>query len=154
VYDLEGLRRFRERLGLSPARLELKEALDELYRAQVRDRNVPQLGFELDIGEDSISGIERRGYRAFIGVPWPVRLPFLRSEDSVEFLLAELTIRHDDYASSLRAVSREVSLTAFLNREMSLVFRWQDPGIAPEEVIVERSRPSRFTASFEYAMGR
>jgi hypothetical protein len=45
-------------------------------------------------------------------------------------------------------------LTAFLNREMSLVFRWQDPGIAPEEVIVERSRPSRFTASFEYAMGR
>ena len=154
VYDLEGLRRFRERLGLSPARLELKEALDELYRAQVRDRNVPQLGFELDIGEDSISGIERRGYRAFIGVPWPVRLPFLRSEDSVEFLLAELTIRHDDYASSLRAVSREVSLTAFLNREMSLVFRWQDPGIAPEEIILERSRPSRFTASFEYAMGR
>jgi hypothetical protein len=37
---------------------------------------------------------------------------------------------------------------------MNLAFRWQDPGIAPEEVILERSRPSRFTVSFEYAMGR
>ena len=37
---------------------------------------------------------------------------------------------------------------------MSLAFRWQDPGIAPEDVILERSSPSRFTASFEYSMGR
>lgn len=154
VYDLEGLRRFRERLGLSPARLELTEALDELYRAQVRDRNVPQFGFELEIGENSISGIERRGYRAFIGVPWPMRLPFLRSEDSVEFLLAELIVRNDDYSGGIRAVSRELSLTAFLNREMSLAFRWQEPGIAAEDVILERSRASRFTVSFEYGMGR
>jgi hypothetical protein len=154
VYDLEGLRRFRERLGLSPARLELKEALDELYRAQVRDRNVPQLGFELEIGEDSILSVERRGYRAFIGVPWPLRFPFLPDEDLVEFLLAELIIRHEDYAGGIRAVSREASLTAFLSREMSLAFRWQDLGITPQEVILERSRPSRFTVSFEYAMGR
>jgi hypothetical protein len=90
----------------------------------------------------------------FLGVPWPVRVPFLRSEDSVEFLLAELIVRDDDYSGGIRAVSREVSLTAFLTREMNLAFRWQDPGIAPEEVILERSRPSRFTVSFEYAMGR
>lgn len=154
MYDLEGLRRFRERLGISPARLELKEALDELYRSQVRDRNIPQLGFELEIGEDSLSGIERRGYRAFIGVPWPVRLLFLRNEDSVDFLLAELIVRQDDYSGGIRAVSRELSLTAFLNREMNLWLRWQDPGIAPEDVILERSRPSRFTVGFEYAMGR
>ena len=83
-----------------------------------------------------------------------MRLPFLRSEDSVEFLLAELIVRHDDYSGGIRAVSREASLTAFLNREMSLAFRWQDPGITPEEVILERSRPSRLTVSFEYAMGR
>jgi hypothetical protein len=154
VYDLESLRRFRERLGLSPARLELREALDELYRAQVRDRNVPQLGFELEIGEDSILSVERRGYRAFIGVPWRLRFPFLPDEDLVEFLLAELIIRHEDYAGGIRAVSREASVTAFLNREMSLAFRWQDPGIAPADVILERGRPSRFTVSFEYAMGR
>jgi len=154
VYDREGLRRFRERLGVSPARLELTEALDGLYRAQVRDRNVPQIGFEVEIGEDSILSVERRGYRAFIGIPWPLRLPFLRSEDSVEFLLAELIVRHDDYFGGIRAVSRELSLTAFLNREMNLAFRWQDPGIAPEDIIVERGRPSRFTVSFEYAMGR
>jgi len=154
VYDPEGLRRFRERLGLSPARLELKEALDELYRALVRDRNVPQLGFEIELGEDSILGVERRGYRAFVGVPWPVRLPFLRSEDSVEFLFLELIVRHHDYSGGIRAVSRELSLTAFLNRETSLFFHWQDPGFGPEGVILERSPPSRFTLGFEYAMGR
>jgi hypothetical protein len=154
AYDLEGLRRFRERLGISSSRLELKEALDELYRAQVRDRNVPQLGFEVETGEDSILSVERRGYRAFVGIPWPLRLPFLPDEDAVDFLQAELIVRHEDYAGGVRAVSRELSLTAFLNRETSLFFRWQDPGIAPEAVILERSLPSRFTAGFEYAMGR
>lgn len=154
VYDLGGLRRFRERLGLSPVRLELKEALDELYRAQVRDRNVPQLGFELEIGEDYILTLKRRGVRAFVGIPWPLRLPFLRSEEVVEFLQAELVIRHDDYPGGVRAVSREMSLTAFLNREMNLQVRWQDPGIGPEQVILERGLPSRLTVAFEYAMGR
>jgi hypothetical protein len=154
AYDVEGLRRFRERLGISPARLELKEALDELYRAQVRDRNVPQLGFEAERGEDSILTIERRGYRAFVGFPWPLRLPFLPGEDAVDFLQAELIVRHENYAGGVRAVTREVSLTAFLNREMSLFFRWLDPGIAVEAVILERSLPSRFTAGIEYAMGR
>jgi hypothetical protein len=154
VYDLEGLRRFRERLGLSPARHELREALDELYRAQVRDRNVPQLGFEVALGEDSTLSVKRHAYRAFVGVPWPLRLPFLRSEDAVEFLVAEFVIRQDDHAGGIHAVSRESSLTAFLNREMSLFFRWQDPGIGPEQVIRERSLSARFTAGFEYRMGR
>ncbi len=154
VYDVEGLRRFRERLGISPARLELKDALDELYRAQVRDRNVPQLGFEVELGENSILTVERRGYRAFVGFPWPLRLPFLPGEEAVDFLQADFIVRHEDHAGGVRAVSREVSLTAFLNREMSLFFRWQDPGVAVEAVILERSLPSRFTAGFEYAMGR
>jgi hypothetical protein len=154
VYDVDGLRRFRERLGISPARLELKEALDELYRAQVRDRNVPQLGFEIEMGDDSIRTIERRGYRAFVGIPWPLRLPFLPNEDAVEFLLAEFFVLHQDYGGGIRAVTREAALTAFLNREMSLFVRWRDPGITPDEVILERSAPSSFTVGFEYAMGR
>jgi hypothetical protein len=149
TYDLEGLRSFRERLGLSPARHELKEALDELYRAQVRARNVPQIGFEIGLGEDSLAAVESRIYRAFVGVPWPLRLPFLRNEEAVDFLQAELVIRHDDYPG-LQGVSRELGLTAFLNREMSLFFRWQDPGTAP----LGRRGPDRFTAGFEYAMGR
>ncbi len=153
-YDAEGLRRLRERLGISPARRELKEALDELYRAQVRDRNVPQLGFEIAFGEDSVLTVERYSVRAFVGVPWPVRLPFLRDEEAVEFLLAEFILRQDDYPAGLRAVSREASLKVFLNRETSLYVRWQDPGVGSEEVILERSLPSRFTVGFEYAMGR
>ncbi len=154
VYDVEGLRRFRERLGISPARLELKEAIDDLYRAQVLERNVPQLGFEIELGEDSIQTVERTAYRAFIGIPWPVQLPFLRDEDAVEFLLAEFLLVHEDYGGGLRAVSKEAGLTAFLNREVSLFVRWRDPGISPPEVILERSAPSSITVGFEYAMGR
>jgi hypothetical protein len=154
VYDLDGLRRFRERLGISPARGELKEALDDLYRAQVRDRNVPELGFEISLGENSVLTVERRSYRAFVGVPWPVHLPFLRDEDSVDFLQADFVLRQDDYPAGVRAISKGASLRAFLNRETSVFFRWEDPGVGPEEIILERSLPSRFTVGFEYAMGR
>ncbi|MGH9321917.1 MAG: hypothetical protein ACRD21_13765, partial [Vicinamibacteria bacterium] len=154
VYDVEGLRRFRERLGISSGRLELAAALDELYLAQVRDRNVPQLGFEIGIGERSIPGIESRSYRAFASVPWPTRWPFSGSEKSVEFLRFDFAFVDEEFSSGIRAVTREASLTAFLNREMSIAFRWERPGIVPEEIIEERSRPSRFTVSFDYAMGR
>jgi hypothetical protein len=154
LYDVEGLRSFRERLGLSPGRAELEEALDELYRAQVRDRNVPQIGLEVEMGEDVLLAVSRIGYRAFVGVPWPLRLPFLTSEDAVEFLLAEFVYRQDDYANGRSRVAREASLTAFLNREMSLFVRWQDPGKGPTDIILNRRSPSRVTVGFEYAMGR
>ena len=108
----------------------------------------------IELGEDSILTVERLGYRAFVGIPWPLRLPFLSNEDAVEFLLAEFLHVHHDYGGGLRAVTREATVTAFLNREMSLFFRWRDPGIGPEEVILERSAPSSFTFGFDYAMGR
>lgn len=154
VYDLEGLRRFRERLGISPARADLKEEIDDLYRAQVRDRTVPQLGFEITLGENSILTVEGRSYRAFVGVPWPVRLPFLRDEDAVDFLQADFVLHQDDYPAGIRAISKEASVRAFLNRETSLFFRWEEPGVGPTEVILERGLPSRFTVGFEYALGR
>ena len=47
AYDMDQLRAFRDRLAISPARRELADAINELYLAQVRERNVPQLGVEL-----------------------------------------------------------------------------------------------------------
>jgi hypothetical protein len=154
VYDLEGLRRFRERLGISGARLELKEEIDELYRAQVRDRNVPQLGFTLELAEDKVRTVERRGYRAFVGVPWPLRLPFAPNPEAVQFLELELAVWREDYGGGIRAVSREMTVNAFLNRELSFFFRWQNPGDGPEQVIAERGLPSLFAFGVEYALGR
>jgi hypothetical protein len=156
VYDIEGLRRFRERLGISRARRDLKEALDELYRAEVRDRNVPQLGFETGFGADAVEGVERRTYRAFVGVPFPVSLllPFSRSENAVDFLSVETLLEEDRYPAGILATSKTVSVILSLNREMELRFQWEHPGITPLDLALESGRPTRFTVSYEYAFGR
>jgi hypothetical protein len=154
VYDVEGLRRFRERLGISSRRRELTEALDELYRAEVRDRNVPQLGFDFSFGGDAIAGVESRAYRAFFGVPWRMSLPFSRNEDAVEFLTAEIVLREDRYPAGILAASKTVRVTVFLNREMDIRFLWERPGITPEDIARSSSEASRITVSYEYAFGR
>ena len=56
VYDLDALRALRERLSLSARAQELAAELDEVYRAQVRERNVPQAGFELVQSSNDIVG--------------------------------------------------------------------------------------------------
>jgi hypothetical protein len=153
VYEVDGLRRFRERLGISPARSELEAALDELYRAEVRDRNVPQLGFELALGDDDVRTVEYRAYRAMVGVPWRVRWPFSRNEDAVEFVTAEFTLLEEDFPG-VTAVSRDLIVTLWLNREMSLAFRWESPGRTVEDIAQGVTRPARVTLGFDYALGR
>jgi hypothetical protein len=154
VYDVDGLRRMRERLGISSRRSELAEDLDELYRAQVRDRNLPQLGVSVELADDAVRGVESRLVRVFGGVPWRLRWPFSRSEESVEFLSLELGIREDDYRAGVRAVSYRFLVTAFLNREMALRLGFERPGVTPEEIAREASSPDRFIVSYEYAFGR
>lgn len=156
VYDLDGLRRFRERLGISKARLELKDALDELYRSEVRDRNVPQLGFETGFGEDAVAGTRSHSYRVFFGVPWRVSLPFPFSlnEDAVEFVTAELVLKEDRYTAGALAISRTFGVTASLNREMDIRFRWERPGVTPLDRARGTRPSSRYTLSYEYAFGR
>jgi hypothetical protein len=153
VYDVDGLRRFRERLGISSARRELEAALDELYRAEVRDRNVPQLGFEVALGEDDVRTVEYRAYRALVGVPWRVRWPFSRNEDAVEFVTSEFTLLEENFPG-VTAVSRDLIVTLWVNREMSLAFRWEKPGRTPEDIASGISLPARVTLSYEYALGR
>jgi hypothetical protein len=154
VYDVDGLRSFRERLGLSRAREELEAELDELYRAQVRDRNVPLLGFEFAWGDDAVNGFEFRAYQARVGIPWRIGWPFSRSEDLVEFVTADFVVREEMFPANLRAVSRELSVAIWLNRDMSLVVRWENPGRTPDEIAQETSHPTTLTLSYEYALGR
>jgi hypothetical protein len=153
-YDVGELRRFRERLGISGAHRELAKELEELYRAQVRDRNVPQLGFRFELAEDAVLGVETRSYSLLAGVPWTMRWPLSRSEASVEFLTAKLGVQEESYSGGVRAISYEVSIAAFLNREMSLRFGWERPGRTPDEIARRTRRPARFTVSYEYALGR
>ncbi|HXV59278.1 MAG TPA: hypothetical protein VEK15_01190 [Vicinamibacteria bacterium] len=154
VYDTDGLRALRERLGVSGARETLSKAIDALYRAQVRERNVEQLGFLIEWNKDAIPAITGRTYRLFVGLPWPLGPPWRAREDHVDFVRIDVAYREETFSSVIRAVTREVSASVFLNREMSLSLTWESPGRTPEEIARETSRPSRFTLNLVYEMGR
>ena len=59
VHTLDGRRALRERLSLSAKRQELANEIEALYQAQVRDRNVPHLGFEWVFTRDPVFGSVR-----------------------------------------------------------------------------------------------
>lgn len=155
VYDIESLRAFRERLSLSPARAELAEAIDALYLAQVRERNVPQLGFEWSLAIDEIVGSETDAYRVVVGIPWRLAWPFSRGEERVEFLRFEWRLRDERFESVGRTSrSHVLTATAELSRQHILRFRWESPGQTPEEVAFRIRRGRRWSADYIYALGR
>jgi len=155
VYDRDQLRAFRDRLAISPAHRELADAINKLYLAQVQERNVPELGVELTHTTRELEGSTTRGYRAFVGVPWPLHWPFVRDEALVEFVRVDVLIEDERFPSvgwTRRAY--EVRASVELNREHLVLFRWTDPGQTPEELALRIRRPRRFTIEYAYALGR
>ncbi len=155
VYDLDGLRALRERLSLSAAREELAGRVDALYLAEVRERNVPQLGFELARSIDKIAGSVTDAYRVFFGVPWRVAWPFTRGEDRVEFLRIDWAFIDERFPSpGWKTHSHAITATAELNRQHLLRFRWESPGQTPEEFAFNIWRGRRWSAEYVYELGR
>lgn len=148
VYDLDGLRALRERLGISSHREELAPLIDELYRAQVRERNVPLLSFEVLSIDDKRLGIDSTVYEIMAALPW------WTEGDAVDFLQVTFRHREDDYSGIVRSVSRSLVAAAHLNREMLLRFGWEQPGLTPLDIILETSQPSRWTFALDYRLGR
>ncbi len=129
VYDVESLRALRERLSISPARADLAEAVKTLYLAQVRERNVPQLGFEFATTTDEAAGSETDTYRIFVGVPWCLAWPFTHSKERVEFLRIDWVLGDERFPSIAWATrSHELTVSAELNRQHTLRVRWERPG--------------------------
>ena len=157
VYDVAALRSLRERLSISTHREELASDIDALYRAQVRERNVPQLGFELVTAVDELVGSETDSYRMFLGVPWRMAWPFTRGESKVEFIRLEWIWRERRFPSVIvggKSRAQELSLSIELNREHLLQFRWADAGQTPEQLVYLSPRDQRFTFDYVYALGR
>ena len=154
VYDLDGLRALRERLSLSVRAEELAADLDELYRAEVRERNVPHIGVELGQSSNDIVGVEAWSYRVFAAVPWPVNWPFLRDEDAVDFVRVEYLQEELEFTANLVSHRRELTVEAALNREITARFRWIDPARTPDDISLFQIRPSRIQLEFDYAFGR
>jgi len=144
----------RERLSLSHDRHELYDEMVDVYRAQVAERLVPLLGVDVAGSEDALPGVTTRTVRAFVGVPWPPAWPWQANEAAVPFLRLDLSWSRQTSGIGFPAVTWASSLSASLNREMDLVFRWsrseptaldQIRGIGPRRTI---------ELAYVYAFGR
>ncbi len=154
IFDLDGRRALRERLALSPRRAEMQDEIDALYRAQVAERNVLQMGIETERTFNEVRGTTGRSYRVFVAVPWPAAWPWTRNENSVAFLRATYIQAQTTVESGFRTVNREASLEIALNREMSLFFRWSKGGLSVLDVIRSQPRSHSLQVQYVYALGR
>jgi hypothetical protein len=121
----------------------------------VRERNVPQLGLELENTLDEIAGSEVNSYRAFVGVPWRIAWPFTRGEERVEFVRVDYVLRKQGLSSLGKdGRSHELAVTVELNREHIVHFRWEDPGQTPEQLVFGTRPTRRIQFEYVYALGR
>jgi hypothetical protein len=121
----------------------------------VRERNVPELGVELTHTTRELVGSTSRGYRAFIGVPWPLGWPLARDEALVEFVRVDVFVEDERFPSVGRTRrAYEVSARVELDREHAVRVAWADPGQTPEELALRIERPHRFVVEYVYALGR
>jgi hypothetical protein len=141
-------------VSLSARAEELAADLDELYRAEVRERNVPHIGVELGQSSNDLIGVEAWSYRIFASVPWPVRWPFDHDEDVVDFVRVEYLQEELEFTANVLTHRRELTVEAALNREITARFRWIDPARTPEDIALFQTRPSRIELELDYAFGR
>ncbi|HEX6738697.1 MAG TPA: hypothetical protein VF310_10510, partial [Vicinamibacteria bacterium] len=125
AFDDEERRAQRERLSLArSARDELHEPMLAEYQAQVDERPVPVLGFELVDERDALAGTETRTARVLLGVPWPPAWPWQHREDAVPFLRLDLERERGISGPQYHAIADTLRLTASLNRELDLEVSW------------------------------
>lgn len=150
-YDARSLRAIRERLSIA-ARPELISEVNALYRAQVRSRLVPQLGAWIAVESDRLTGIERRSYHLFIGVPW--RFKLAGSDRAVNFIQLEWRLLEQRFEAGIVARGDEISVRVALNRELEVRVGWNRPGRTPIDIARRLNRPESWTVDFIYALGR
>ena len=119
----------RQRAGSSPKRSTLSTALKSAS-ATLRSS-----GSSSRARSTRIAGAETTTYRVLVGIPWRLAWPFSRGEDRVELLRVDWILHDTQYPSVGReSRSHSLQMTAELNREHLLRFRWDDPGQSPQDV--------------------
>jgi len=154
LHDVDGRRALRERLGLSSQGDALAGEIDALYRAQVEERNVLNFGVDVDHTFNTVRGTQGWTYRAFLGIPWRVALPWSHRETAVTFLRLSYIHAELHYDPGLVQVNREADLEVDLNREMSVFFRWSKGGLSPGDIIRSSARDRTLSLQYVYAFGR
>jgi hypothetical protein len=154
VFDDDERRARRERLSLTPHRAELLGEMVAEYQAQVDERAVPVLRFELVEEKDSVAGTETRIARVTVGVPWPPAWPWQSSDAAVPFLSLDLERERGLSGPAYKTVSDTVRLTAFLNREMDLRVSWRRTEPSPLDLIRGIGKRRTLELTYVYACGR
>jgi hypothetical protein len=155
VFTEEERRAQRERLSLTPGFAELRGAMEDLYAAQVDERQVPLLGLSVLHTKDHLPNFESLAVNVLVGVPWPLAWPWKSTESKVPFL--RLDLGRERVISGPSHVSHRTSaaLTVALNREMDLVLRWRRDEPTPLDIIRELIGARRtIEVSYVYAFGR
>ena len=153
VHTLDGRRALRERLSLSAPRGELADEIEALYQAQVRDRNVPHLGFEWLRKRDPVFGSARTTLDIFAGVPWRPAWLFRNGDGVVDFLGFGYSYIEQDFIQST-SHERQYRLEVALNRETNIIVVWIDPDQTRLEEIFERPVSQRWEARLVHHLGR
>ena len=156
VYDAAGLRALRERLSISSASKELSDAIRKLYRAEIRERDVPQLGVEVARTGNEVLGAYTTSYRILVGLPWHLAWPFTSGEERVDFLRVDWTLDDINYPLSLKreTLSHRLQITAELNREHLLRVRWDDARRTSKHLALSIQPVRRIRFDYIYALGR
>jgi hypothetical protein len=154
AHDELARRALRERASLSPARDELQAAAAALHVAQVEERLVPLVGIEVRGGSDHVRGSRSREYRAFVGAPWPLALPWQRDEDTVAFVRLSYVYRETLFDVAPRTVDEEAWLEIELNREHRIVGSWSRPGRTPLDLALVTATASSWRVAYTFTRGR
>jgi hypothetical protein len=154
AHDEIGRRSLRERASLSRHRDALAAAAAALHEAQVDERLVPLIGVEVTGGTDHVRGSRFRSYRAFVGAPWPLGLPWRRDDVAVPFLRLSYVYREALFDVAPRTVDEEAALELELNREHRLVGSWSRPGRTPLDLARITATASSWRIAYAYTRGR
>ena len=152
--SLDGRRALRERLSLATDRAELADDIVDLYRIQIAERNIPQLGVEVARETDAFDGLIRRSLQVFLGIPWPLDWPTRRQETAVEFLRLSYSYVEIDVNPALRTFGREYGLDVALNRETEVRLRWRRAALTPRQIVFRELAEPRLELRIVYAYGR
>ena len=154
VFDDDSRRAQRERLSLARQRDALLEDVVGLYRAQVEERPLPLLGFELVDEANALEGTKTRIARLLVGVPWPLGWPWQAGGPEVPFLRLDLERERLFSGPRIPSITYTAALTLELNREMDLRVSWARIEPSPLDLIRGIGRRRTLTLSYVYAFGR
>jgi hypothetical protein len=154
AHDQLGRRALRERASLSPERDALAGWAAALHEAQVAERLVPLVGIEATAGTDHVRGSRTRLYRAFVGAPWPLGLPWARDQRAVPFLRVSYAYRQTLFDVAPATVDKDASLEVELNREHLVVLSWSRPGRTPLDLARVTATASSWRVAYTFARGR